>query len=101
MKNITILAEDLSEQSLSAVLPTRGVTSVSVSRTDSATITSTTVGYAAFRNPNRFDPAYRIDLVVEDVTVDRVFENVSIAYGAGFFSDAEMWVEQPALALSA
>jgi len=33
--------------------------------------------------------------------VETVFDGVSFAYAAGIFSDAEMWVEAPALALTA
>lgn len=57
--------------------------------------------YRGFRNPGRFRPEFRVDLVVDDETAESVFDAISFAYGAGFFSDAEAWVNPPALALSA
>ena len=57
--------------------------------------------YRSFRNPNHFKANFRIELVVDDDAVESVFDAVDFAYGAGVFSDAEMWVGGPALALSA
>jgi nitrogen regulatory protein PII len=107
MKTITIVAERVTDQALAAAVPARGVASVKVranradvvrgGKGDAATIT----GYQSFRNPSRFNPAVRIDLLVDDDAVETVFDGVSFAYAAGIFSDAEMWVEAPALALTA
>jgi nitrogen regulatory protein PII len=102
MKTITIIAERMTDQALTAVVPPSGLASLHVSPSltdvrDKAAIQ----GYQSFRNPSRFNPAVRIDLLVEDNAVDTVFDAVSFAYAAGIFSDAEMWVEAPALALSA
>jgi nitrogen regulatory protein PII len=102
MKSITIIAERLTAQALSAVVPTSGVASVDVRRSSAGVRDTAAIqGYQSFRNPSRFNPAVRIDLVVDDDAVDAVFDSVSFAYATGFFSDAEMWVEAPALALSA
>jgi nitrogen regulatory protein PII len=102
MKNITIIAERLTDQALSAVVPTSGVASVDVRRSSAGVRdTATMTGYQSFRNPSRFNPAVRIDLLVDDDAVETVFDGVSFAYAAGIFSDAEMWVEAPALALTA
>ena len=102
MKTITIVAERVTDQALSAVVPTGGVTSVRVGPNRSVDRAEAAVqGYRSFRNPTRFTPAVRIELLVDDVTVDTVFDSVSFAYAAGVFSDAEMWIEAPALALSA
>jgi nitrogen regulatory protein PII len=102
MKTITIIAERMTDQALAAIIPARGVASVDI-RPNRADIRHAAAirGYQSFRNPSRFTPAVRIDLVVDDDVVDTVFDSVSFAYGAGVFSDAEMWVEAPALALSA
>lgn len=102
MKTVIILAERLTQSSLSAVVPARGVRSVRVEEdlSDSGN-QFVGQGYRSYRNPRRFNPAIRIALLVEDEAVAAVFDAVSFAYGAGFFSDAEMWIESPALALSA
>lgn len=102
MKTIIIRTEALTRLSLSAAVPAGGVMSVRVTP-DLADSRNESVreSYQSYRNPRRFDPAFRIELVVEDAAVAAVFDAVSFAYGAGFFSDAEMWVEAPELALSA
>ncbi len=102
MKTITIIAERVTDQALSAVVPPTGVDTVRISpiRADIRNA-SAIEDYQSFRNPARFTPAVRIDLVVDDDTVETVFDAMSFAYAAGIFSDAEMWVETPALALSA
>lgn len=100
MKTITIITEQVSERALAAAFQTNGVASISVSTAQSGT----PVGGArhrCFRNPRRFSANYRIDVVVDDAAVETVFDGVSFAYGAGIFSDAEMWVNAPARALSA
>ena len=33
-----------------------------------------------------------VDLIVEESAVGPVFDSLSVAYGAGQFGDAEMWV---------
>ena len=102
MKNVTIIAERLTDRMLAAAIPTAGVVSVSVSSRGLAVRDSVPAGNAtAFHNPARFDPHYRIDMIVEDDAVDAVFDCISVAHGAGFFSDAEVWIDSPALALSA
>lgn len=99
MKTVTIIAEQMTDRMLVAATPVRGVVSVRVSEVRPGLRTATEV--RAFRNPNRFNPHYRIDMVVEDDVVETVFDCVSVAYESGFFSDAEAWVATPALALSA
>lgn len=94
MKTVIILTERVTDSSLSAVLPAEGVTSVRVRKNPShAAKPPVAEGYRNYRNPLRFNPAVRIELLLEDVAADRVFDAVSFAYGAGFFSDAEMWIE--------
>ena len=100
MKTITIVAEQVSDQSLAAVLPPKGVVSVAVSPSGSVR-RDPTAEYQAFRNPNRFAPRYRVDVIVDDEAVETLFDGISFAYGAGLFSDAEAWVAGPALALTA
>ncbi len=99
MKTVTIIAEQMTDRMLVAATPNSGVVSISVSQVHSRVRDAAEV--KAFRNPNRFDPHYRIDMVVEDDAVETVVDCVSVAYEAGFFSDAEVWVDAPALALSA
>ena len=102
MKNITIITEAVSERALVAAVPTNGVASVTVSENRSARRDADpTPTYRSFRNPNHFKANVRIELVVDDDAVESVFDAVDFAYGAGVFSDAEMWVGGPALALSA
>ena len=99
MKTVTIIAEQMTDRMLVAATPNRGVVSVRVSEAQSGLREAAEV--RSFRHPNRFDPHYRIDMVVEDDAVETVFDCVSVAYEAGFFSDAEAWVSTAALALSA
>lgn len=101
MKTITIIAEQLSERALAAVTPSTGVVSVRVGTYRPAPRNDAVQRYQDFRNPTRFAPAVRIELLVDDAAVDSVFDAVSFAYGAGVFSDAEMWADTAALALSA
>lgn len=102
MKTITIIAERLTDQALTAIIPTRGVASITVRSIRAGSRgTAAIEGYQSFRSPARFTPAVRIGLLVDDDVVEAVFDGVSFAYTAGVFSDAEMWVEAPALALSA
>jgi nitrogen regulatory protein PII len=102
MKTITIVAERVTDQALAAAVPARGVASGQVRANRAGTRGAATMtGYQSFRNPSRFNPAVRIDLLVDDDAVETVFDGVSFAYAAGIFSDAEMWVEAPALALTA
>ena len=102
MKTITIITEQVSDGALTAVLPTKAVASVTVRRISARDRAFAPTGsYRALCNPNRFRAAYRIDVMVEEAAVETVFDAVSFAYGAGLFSDAEMWVNEPLVALSA
>ncbi len=102
MKTVVILTERLDQSSLSSVVPARGVSSVSVAHNRSDSRNGFVAeGYRSYRSPLRFNPAFRIELLVDDEAVETVFDAVSFAYGAGFFSDAEMWIESSDLALSA
>lgn len=102
MKSIIIITEQLSDRSLNAALPAVGIASAVISH-DRAhqSVGSAMENYRALRNPQRFRPNYRIELVVDEAAVDAVFDSVAIAYGAGVFSDAEMWVETGAVATAA
>lgn len=97
MKTITILTEETTQRGLAAVIPLSGVASVSVRRTGPQTVAYPAETVRSFHSA-RFAPEYRIDLVVDDDTVDTVIDCVSFAYGAGFFRDAEVLVTAPALA---
>ncbi|MCB0939195.1 MAG: hypothetical protein KDB72_03030 [Mycobacterium sp.] len=103
MKSITIITEQVSAKALAAAMPTTGVASVFVNPNPAATPRDhrSMESYQALRNPRRFRPDYRIDVVVDDDAVDAVFDGVSFAYGAGLFTDAEMWVNQTAPAAAA
>lgn len=95
MKTITIITEQITDRALAAALPTDGIASVSVTRGPAAAPGSAAV--RAFRNPNRFSPEFRIELVVADDAVESVLDGIDVAYGAGLFSDAEAWVQAAAL----
>lgn len=107
MKTITIIAEQISDRALTAVLPAAGVVSVAVCRAGSASPASVgprAIGadtYRGFGAGNRFTANYRIEVVVDDDAVTAVFDGLDFAYGAGIFSDAEAWVSASELALSA
>lgn len=104
MKTITIVTDQVSDAALTAALPAEGVASVTISPQNSKPREVGPAGvhraFGAFPG-SRFNPVYRVDLVVDDDAVDAVFDGISFAYGAGLFSDAEAWVSGPALALSA
>lgn len=99
MKTITIVTEQVTERELTAAIPTRGVASVRISPNRSQPRAASP--HRAFRNPARFDPKFRIEVTVDDDAVETVVDGVSFAYGAGFFGDAELWVNDSVLALSA
>ncbi len=102
MKIITIVTEKASDRELAAVLPPKGVASVAITRISGPRPPSAPVGsFRTFSNPNRFRAAYRVDVTVDEAAVETVFDAVSFAYGAGFLSDTEMWVNDSPLALSA
>lgn len=102
MKSVTIIAEQISDRALAAALPTRGIASVVVTRNPGPRRGDAGIqNYQALRNPRRFNANYRIDLLVEEAALESVFDGVSFAYGAGLFSDAEMWVNRDALAAAA
>jgi nitrogen regulatory protein PII len=101
MRTITIIAEQVSDCTLNAVVPPKGVASVSIGANRAGVDDIDTATYRSFRNPSRFKANYRIEMVVEDDAVDTVFNCISFAYGVGLLSDAEMWVNSSALALVA
>lgn len=102
MKNIAILAERVTERALAAILPPKGVASVTINADGCARPeTGARTKVHAFRNPTRFSPSVRITLVVADDAVDTVLDSLSFAYGAGLFSDAEAWISEPATAQAA
>ena len=102
MKTITIITEQVSDKSLAAVLPTTGVSSVTVTEDRSAGWNAAAAeNFHGFRNPRRFSPNYRIDVVLDDATVDVLFDSITVAYEAGFFGDSEAWVNTTDLAPAA
>lgn len=102
MRSIVIVTEQLSDAALAAAMPAKGVSVVSISQ---AAGWVATVGEAptsrGFHSTARFTPRHRIELAVEDDAVQAVFDGIDFAYGAGLFSDAEVWAGAPVLALSA
>ena len=101
MRTITIITEQVSDRTLRAAVPPRGVASVRISANNSGIADIDAATYRSFRNPDRFKANYRIEMVVEDNAVDTVFDAVSFAYGVGLLGDSEMWVNAPALSLVA
>lgn len=102
MKTITIIAEQVTDTYLTAALPATGIASLTVRASRPVDAGDrTAASYRGFRNATRFAPNYRVELVVDDDAVDTVFDGISVAYGAGLFSDAEMWVSSSAPAAAA
>lgn len=105
MKTITIITEQVSDKALAAVLPTSGIASVTVTEDRSAGWdghdADAVENFHGFRNLTRFNPNYQIDVVLDDEAVDVVFDSITIAYEAGFFADAEAWVNTTGLATAA
>lgn len=93
MKTITIITEEISDKAMAAVLHSSGVASVTVTEDRAAGRDAVaTEKFHGFRNLKRFSPNYRIEVVLDDETVDALFDSITVAYEAGFFSDAEAWV---------
>lgn len=94
MKNITIITEQASDESLARILPRSGVASVTVTRNrrgHARTLEATTADtFLSFRNPLRFNGVYRVELTVEDSAVEPILDAISFAHGAGVFGDAEV-----------
>ncbi len=102
MKSITIIAEQISDRALTAALPATGIASVAIKQNPGlGTGNSAVESYRALGNPRRFRANYRIELIVAEDAVESVFDGIAVAYGAGLFSDAEMWVDGGALASAA
>ncbi len=102
MKTITIITDQMSDEMLAAATPASGVDSVNVTHAGSDLRGAVQTGtLRAYRYSDRFDRCFRITLVVEDDAVESVYGCVEVAYGAGIFGEVEMWVNRPALALSA
>ena len=101
MRTITIIAEQVTDRVLTSAVPPKGVTSVRISANRSGVDDVDVATYRSFRNPDRFKANYRVEMVVEDDAVQRVFDALSFAYGVGLLGDAEMWVNAPAFALVA
>lgn len=99
MKTITIITDQITDRALAAALPAAGIASVAIRRGGAARPEAAAI--RSYRNPARFAPRFRIDVVVEDAAVETVFDAIDLAYGAGVFSDAEAWVEARALAPAA
>ena len=102
MTTITIITEQVSDKALAAILPITGVSSVTVTEDRSGGWDNAAAdNFHGFRNLKRFSPNYRIDVVLDDATVDTLFDSITIAYEAGFFADAEAWVNTSELAPAA
>lgn len=102
MKTITIITEQMSDKTLAAVLPSTGIASVSVTEDRSTGRGAIAAeNFHGLRNPHRFSPKYRIDVVLDDAAVDILFDSITVAYEAGFFGDAEAWVNAADLAPAA
>ncbi len=102
MTTITIITEQVSDKALAAILPITGVSSVTVTEDRSgAGDGAAAENFRGFRNLKRFSPNYRIDVVLDEATVDILFDSITIAYEAGFFADAEAWVNKSELAPAA
>lgn len=93
MKLITIVAEKISAEALSAALPTEGVTSVTVSETQSFSRKATAVeSYRGRKIAQHFTTVYRVEVAVEDDALDAVISGIAFARGAGLLGDAKAWV---------
>lgn len=101
MRTITIITERVSDRTLDAAVPPTGVVSVSITANRAGVEDAVAATYRGLRNDYRFKANYRIEVVVEDHAVEAVFAAISFAHGIGLLSDAEMWVNAPALALVA
>jgi nitrogen regulatory protein PII len=102
MKTITIITEQVSDKTLAAVLPTTGISSVTVTEDRSAGWDAPAAAEVhSLRNLKRFSPNYRIDVVLDDATVETLFDSITYAYETGYFGDAEAWVNTSGLASAA
>ena len=111
MKIITVVAEKISADALSAALPTEGIASVTVTQTQTFSTTARVVeSYRGRKIANHFADVYRVEIAADDAVADAVIAGVAFARGAGLLGDARAWVSAsvtdlftaaPELALSA
>lgn len=100
MKIITIVAEQISPEALSAALPTEGVVSVTVAATRTFSRNATAVeSYRGRKIAQHFSEVYRIEVAVEDTAADAVIAGVAFARGAGLLGDAQAWISAAATEL--
>lgn len=99
MKLITVIAQQLSPEALSAALPTEGILAVTVSETQSFHRTARAVeSYRGRKIPQHFTTVHRIEIAIEDAALDAVIDGIAFARGAGLLGEATAWVtaESPA-----
>lgn len=102
MKIITVIAQQVSPKALSTALPAEGVLSVTITETQSFNRTAASVqSYRGVKLSNHFTAVFRIEVAVEDDTVDRVIDGIAFARGAGLLGDARAWVSAAATDLFA
>lgn len=93
MKIITIVAEQISADALSAALPTEGIASVTVTQTRSFSPTARAVeSYRGRKIANHFADVYRVEIAADDAVADAVIAGVAFARGAGLLGNARAWV---------
>lgn len=102
MKIITVIAEQITPESLSTALPAEGVVSVTVNETQSFTRSAVAVEtYRGRKIAKHITTAYRVEIVAEDYAVAGVVEGVAFARGAGLLGDARAWISAEATDLFA
>lgn len=102
MKIITLIAEQISPEALSAALPGEGIASVTVNETQSFSRSAIAVeSYRGRKIAKHITTVYRVEIVAQDSAVAEVVEGIAFARGAGLLGDARAWISAEATDLFA
>ena len=97
MNIITVIAQQISPEALTAALPAEGVISVTVSQTQAFTPAPTAVeSYRGRKMPQHFQTVLRIEVVVEDAAAEKVLDGIAFARSVGLLGEAQAWVSERA-----
>lgn len=97
MKIITVIADQITPETLSTALPAAGIVSVTVNETQSFSRAAVAVEtYRGRKIAKHISCAYRIEIVAEDTAVEGVVEGIAFVRGAGLLGEARAWISAQA-----
>lgn len=102
MKIITVIAEQISPETLAAALPVAGIATVTITETASYSRTAAAVeSYRGRKVAKHTRTVYRVEIVAEDTAVEQVAEGIAFVRGAGLLGEASAWTSAQATDLFA